>query len=463
MTAIDVSAIPRPRYRFPVLGDVLAIDFVRPVQGLTAEIHKAGDHIFEERLLNVSITAVADTALIDEVNNEAVWEKHNGRLIGKLRPLGGDGLFTAFNDEPNWQRAHNILSPAFVKSAMMRYHHAMVAAVGEFVDTWTSHAADGSWVDVSTFTNRLATEVIARAGLSHSFDSAGGARVLDAIARELRYANRRTDSIPFFDGTIGYKRKRQHLDDTAFIRGHIAELIAGRRRNPTDGADDLIDTMLHHADPDSGQQLDDDNVVNQVLTMLVAGSETSANTTAFALHFLATHPEVAGQARAEVDQIWPDSACPAPDFGDVAKMRYLRRVVDETLRLWPTAPGYFRQARRDTTLGGKYVFRQGDWVLVLLTAAHRSPAWGPDADEFNPDRFLPENLHSLPPHTYRPFGTGARACIGRQFALHEIVLTLATVLHQYDLAPDPDYELEVYEAVTLKPANLRLRVHKRRP
>ena len=177
MTAIDVSAIPRPRYRFPVLGDVLAIDFVRPVQGLTAEIHKAGDHIFEERLLNVSITAVADTALIDEVNNEAVWEKHNGRLIGKLRPLGGDGLFTAFNDEPNWQRAHNILSPAFVKSAMMRYHHAMVAAVGEFVDTWTSHAADGSWVDVSTFTNRLATEVIARAGLSHSFDSAGGARV----------------------------------------------------------------------------------------------------------------------------------------------------------------------------------------------------------------------------------------------------------------------------------------------
>jgi hypothetical protein len=95
VTALDVSAVPRPRYRFPVLGDVLAIDFARPVQGLTAEVQKAGGHILEERLFNVSLTAVADTALIGEVNNEAVWEKHSGRLIGKLRPLGGDGLFTA--------------------------------------------------------------------------------------------------------------------------------------------------------------------------------------------------------------------------------------------------------------------------------------------------------------------------------------------------------------------------------
>jgi cytochrome P450 len=99
----------------------------------------------------------------------------------------------------------------------------------------------------------------------------------------------------------------------------------------------------------------------------------------------------------------------------------MRRIVDETLRLWPVAPGYFRQAKTDTVIGDRYAISGGDWVFVLLLAAHRDPAWGPDADEFNPDRFLPENIRTLPPHIYKPFGTGARSCPGRQFALHEIV------------------------------------------
>lgn len=88
-------------------------------------------------------------------------------------------------------------------------------------------------------------------------------------------------------------------------------------------------------------------------------------------------------------------------------------------------------------------------------------AWGPDATEFNPDRFLPKNLRRLPPCTYRPCGTGPRACIGRQFALHEILLTLAAVLHQFDLAPSPDYRLAAAEAMTLKPLALQLRAHRR--
>ena len=195
---------------------------------------------------------------------------------------------------------------------------------------------------------------------------------------------------------------------------------------------------------------------------MAAGSETSANTISFALHYPSTNPDVAAKAQAEIDQRWPGSDFPNIEFDDIAKLRYLRRVVDETLRLWPVAPGYYRQARRDTTLGnGKYHFREGDWVAVVLLAAHRAPAWGSDADRFNPDRFLPENLRKLPPHTYKPFGTGPRACIGRQFALHEIVLTLAAILHQYDLESKPGYHLKIAETLTLKPADFQLRLHPR--
>ncbi|ORV66893.1 cytochrome P450 [Mycobacterium gastri] len=420
----------------------------------------------EERLFNFSIIALADTALIDEVNDETLWEKHTGRLLGKLRTLAGDGLFTAYNHEPNWQKAHNILVPAFARTAMTRYHDTMTATVRELVDAWNAASTDQSWIDIPTETNRLTIEIIGRAGLGHKFTKLTEPNdnpFIEAVQRQLRYANRRTDSIPFYDNVFGYKRKRQHEADKAYIRRWVTEVIESRRHNQTPAThNDILDIMQHSADPDTGEHLDTDNIINQIITLLVAGSETSANTIAFALHYLSTNTGIAAAARAEIDQRWPGRDFPDISFEDVAKLRYLLRVVDEALRLWPVAPAYFRQAKKDTALGnGKYPFRKGEWVVVMLTAAHRANVWGHDADEFIPDRFLPENLRKLPPHIYKPFGTGARACIGRQFALHEMLVTLAVILHQYDLQPKPGYQLQVRDAIAQRPEGLQLRLHRR--
>ena len=465
MTSAPATAtlIPHSQYRLPVLGDLLTIDFANPTQGLTTQLRKHGKGIIEQRLFKLKFIVISDTALIEDANDETLWEKHTERLASKLGPLGGDGLFTAHNHEPNWRKAHNILMPAFTKTAMARYHDTMTAAVRELIEPWNTTS---SWIDIPSETNRLTSEIIARAGMGHTFTKLSDPPdnpFADALHRQLHYAQRRTDAIPFYDDLVGYKRKRQSEKDIAYTRRTVADIIEARRRTPSRvPAGDILDIMLHNADPDSGEKLGDDNIINQILTFLVAGSETSANTIAFALHFLSTHPDVAEQARREIDQYWPGRDFPAIGYPDVAKLRYLRRIVDETLRLWPVAPGYLRQARQDTTVGnGKYRFRKGDWVAVLLTAAHRSDAWGPDANEFNPDRFLAENLRKLPPHTYKPFGTGPRACIGRQFALHEIVVALAAILHQYDLEPKPGYQLKVRDAVTLKPVGLQLRPHPR--
>ncbi|MFA5707547.1 cytochrome P450 [Mycolicibacterium sp.] len=449
--------------RIPVLGDILTIDFAKPTQGLTAQMRKLGGGIMEQRVFDVPVIVLADPALIDEVNDESTWEKHLGHSIRKLRPVAGDGLFTAYNHEPNWRKAHNILRPAFTKSAMLTYHDTMAATVRELLEAWTARPA---WIDIPAEANRLTIEIIARAGFGYSFsrlDGLGDNPFISAVLRELNYANRRSDAVPMYEKLFGQRLRRQHYADKAFIRGQVADIIEARRLNAAGPAgSDILDTMLHSADPDTGEKLDDNNMVNQLLTLLVAGSETTANTIAFALHYLATNPEIAKRARAEIDERWPDRTCPDIGFDDVAKLRYLRRVIDETLRLWPVAPGYFRQAKADTTIGnGAYTFEAGDWVFVLLVAAHRDPSWGPDAAEFNPDRFLSENLRKLGPRTYKPFGTGARACIGRQFALHESVLTLAMLLHQFDIEADPDYRLSVSETLTLKPEGLRLRFHPR--
>lgn len=469
MTLPTATPIPHPRFRLPVLGDLFTIDFASPVLGTTDKLCKSGDGILEQRIFALSAIALSDAALIDEVNDETRWQKHVGPLVDKLRLTLGDGLFTAYNDEPNWHKAHNILMPAFTKTAMKNYHDSMTATVRELIEAWNIHSAKQSWIDVPTQANRLTVEIIARAGLGHSFGNLSDPRenaFSAAIISELGYVRRamRVDPIPFYNKLFGKKRYLQHLADKEFIRRLVCDIVEARRGNPATGPrQDMLDIMLHSADPDTGEQLDSENVVNQILTMMAAGSETSANTISFALHYLSSNPDVAAKAQAEIDQRWPGSDFPNIEFDDIAKLRYLRRVVDETLRLWPVAPGYYRQARCDTTIGnGKYSFRQGDWVAVVLLAAHRSSAWGSDADEFNPDRFLPENLRKLPPYIYKPFGTGPRACIGRQFALHEIVLTLAATLHQYDLESKPGYHLEIAETLTLKPADFQLRLHPRR-
>ena len=158
-----------------------------------------------------------------------------------------------------------------------------------------------------------------------------------------------------------------------------------------------------------------------------------------------------------------------PTFEQVPKLRYLRRVVDETLRLWPTAPGFARSPRETTTIGadgsagvpGGLRMTPEDRVLVFIPLLHRDPQVWPDPERFDPDRFLPEHIRARPAHAYKPFGTGERACIGRQFALHESVIVLAKLLHRFDLTPEPGYELTITERLTLMPVGFRVGLTRR--
>ncbi|WP_024806111.1 cytochrome P450 [Nocardia sp. BMG51109] len=461
-TAARPEPLPRPPYRLPLLGDVLTTDFDKPCQRLARQARTLGP-VFEQKLFGYPAVVVTGTQAVAEVNNEAVWEKHVGHVLTKLRPLAGDGLFTAFNREPNWAKAHNILAPAFGKAAMTTYHDTITGTVRRLADVWA--AQESTWIDVPAAANALTFEIMSRAGFSHSFGALTGPDaepLVAAMVRELAYANRRTDVLPRFERVFRRGARRRHQQDLAHAHEVVDALIDARREQPRRERRDMLDRMLDDVDPDTGERLDTTNIRHQILTLMVAGSETSANTIAFALHYLATHPRIADQVRTELDERWPAPDFPDIGYDDVGRLRALRRVVDETLRLWPTGPGYFRRAKQDTTLcDGRYRFREKDWVLVLLLAAHRDPAWGPDADEFNPDRFLPDTRRTLAPHIYKPFGTGPRACIGRQFAHHEIAVTLAVLLHRFDLEPDPAYRLDVRESLTLKPSGLRLRLHPR--
>lgn len=459
------TTLPHPPHRLPVLGDVLTADPARPTQHLAEQVPELGP-IFDTQIFRHHLTVVSGTDLYADLCDEKRFGKHVGFSIDFAREVVADALFSAYTTEPNWSRAHNILQPAFSLSAMKNYHATMVATTRELIAYWDERARSGP-VDVHTDTSKLTLQTIGRIGFGHdfrSFESSEPDPYATAVTGVFAYMGRSGYRIPvhWLDHLVHRRTIARVEADLAYTRGVVDDVIRARRTHP-EGApdDDLLALMLTTADPESGRFLSDENIRNQVITFLNAGHETTSGTLSFALHLLATHPDVADLARAEIESLWPAGTDPDPAFADIHKLKYVRRVVDETLRLWPIAPGFLREPLRDTLLGGRYPVRAGQPMVALTLAVHRDPVWGPDPLAFDPDRFLPERARTRPPGIYKPFGTGLRQCIGRQLALHESVLALALILHRYDLEPDPGYELEVAEEFTLKPVNLRLGLRRR--
>lgn len=442
--------LPHPGRRLPLIGDVLSFDADTPSQS-AMKLAQLGP-VFEFRFLGARYVVAAGSDVVAELNDESRFCKHVGPDIEALRLLGGDGLFTAYNDEPNWQKAHDVLMPAFSQQAMRQYHAIMFDVADELTTRWDERET----VDVSADATRATLETIGRCAAGHpfgAFDSEDPNPFVEHMVAGLKGSDRvgvlRQTFLPRW---FARRAERRVLVHAAAMHRIADEIVAERLREGPGRHDDLLELMLQ-------SDLEPANIRYQLINFLVAGHETTSGALSFALYFLARHPEIADRARAEIAEVWGEQQ--RPDFELIAKLRYVRRVFDEALRLHPTVPGYYRAARDDTLLAGVHPMRKGDWVLALTMTLHRDPRWGDDPDAFDPDRFAPENVKARPAGLYKPFGTGPRSCIGRQFALHEAVLLLAVLLRRYELIPDPDYELQVAERLTLMPKDFHLTLRRR--
>ncbi|NRQ51703.1 cytochrome P450 [Aeromicrobium stalagmiti] len=458
-----------PPGRRPIVGDVLGADPGAPLQSTMRRAADLGP-IFELKIFDQKFVFVSGAELAAELADEARFEKALSPALVALREFAGEGLFTAYNDDTNWALAHDLLRPAFTRDAMRRYHPVMLSAAQELFDVWDARTTP---VDVSADMTRLTMETISRTAFSQDFGSFTRDEphpFIPAMIAALKAGQRKgtLDSMPG-SALMAKRIDKRNAHHQAYVDGLLDDIIAARRA--ADAADvqpdvesDLLGIMLHTPHPETGERLDDLNIRHQILTFLVAGHETTSGALSFALYYLTRDPEALAEAQAEVDRILGPDRDAEPTFEQVAKFRYLRRVLDEGLRLWPTAPAFTRSPRETTTLSTGHVMRPQDWAIVVLPMVHRDPAvWGDDADTFDPDRFLPDRSRGRAPHTYKPFGTGERSCIGRQFALHEAILVLARMLHRYDLEHDPAYDLAIAERLTLMPVGFELALTPRTP
>ncbi|MFF9019633.1 bifunctional cytochrome P450/NADPH--P450 reductase [Streptomyces eurythermus] len=426
-----------------------------PIQQVMELMREHGP-VLVRRLHGRDALFVADAHLVADLADEERFAKHVGPALENVREFAADGLFTAYNDEPNWAKAHDILMPAFALGSMRTYHPVMLKVARRLIDSWDRAARDGRPVDVPDDMTRMTLDTIGLAGFDYDFGSFERAEphpFVESMVRCLEWSMTRLARTPDGDHTAADAAFRADADYLARV---VDDVIAARTGTDQSGAQDLLGLMLSAPHPADGTTLDPANIRNQVITFLIAGHETTSGAMSFALYYLAKHPAVLRLVQREADALWGSAPDPEPTYDDIGRLTYTRQVLNEALRLWPTAAAFSRHAREDTLLGGRLPLRAGQAVTVLAPMLHRQTVWGDNPELFDPERFTPEAEAARPVHAYKPFGTGERACIGRQFALHEATMLLALLVHRYRLHDHTGYRLTVKETLTLKPEGFTL-------
>ncbi|MFT6518066.1 MAG: cytochrome P450/NADPH-cytochrome P450 reductase [Candidatus Azotimanducaceae bacterium] len=458
-----MSEIPEPKGKLPGIGHSHLIDAAAPVQSLLRLSKDLGE-IFRLQLPGGKLLVVSSQRLVDELCDESRFDKKVSGPLYNIRDIALDGLFTANTREPNWQKAHNILLPAFSMGSMSNYFPMMLEIAEQMMARWSQLNANDE-IDVPADMVRLTLDTIGLCGFDYRFNSFSRDEphpFIESMLVALQEAIDRAVALPFVHAMNIGRRQRyeKHIENLkTIVDAVIAERKAG---GGAADAKDLLSLMLTGADPATGEKLSDENIRYQIITFLIAGHETTSGLLSFALQYLIKHPAVLKRAYAEVDEVLGDDLDTSPTLSQVGRLPYIRQVLNEALRLYPTAPAFTVMPLEDTTLAGVYPLKRGQPILILIGGLHRDKkAWGDNPELFDPDRFEPGVAALRLPNAFKPFGNGQRACIGSQFALQESVLALGMALQRFKFVDHTNYQLEVKEALTLKPNDFRLRLKKR--
>jgi len=360
-------------------------------------------------------------------------------------PFVGRGLLTS--EGPQHARQRKLVAPAF----QPRHITAYAAAMAAHGDRWQAARVDGEVIDMHRAMMGLALAVVSNVllGADVSADSAAIGDAMDTGVRWFQQASTRLLTLPLVVPTPRNRRTRAAL---AVVKRTVRRIIAEHRAG--DGAergarDDLL-TLLLAARDEAGKPMGNKQLLDEVLTIFLAGHETTALALTWAFYLLATHPEVEARLHAEVDAVLGDRV---PGVADLARLPYTLQVLKETLRLYPPSSAILRVALRDTMLGPGYSIRKRTSVVLSQYALHRRADTFPEPERFDPERFTPERERALPRYAYLPFGAGPRVCIGSHFALLEGHLLLATIARGARFAlREPEVEVRPELALTLRPS-----------
>lgn len=439
---------PGPVARFP--GQLLYIIGRNPLRFISMLAHGQGD-VSAVRIGTQRIYFVKHPDHIRDVlvTNQRIFHKSRG--LERAKMLLGEGLLTSEGDFHLRQR--RLAQPAFHRQRVAAYADTMSTLAARRAERWHS----GEVRDIASEMSALTLAVVGKT-LFDADVEAEAPEIGEALTAALEMFNLAV--LPFseileifpFGPARRFRRARSRLDAT------IYRLIAERRARPEDRGDLLSMLLLARDEEGDRGSMSDRQLRDEAMTIFLAGHETTANALTWTWYLLSQHSEVEAQLHAEVDALGKDILT----ADDLERLPYTRKVIAESMRLYPPAWALGRRATEDYAVGG-YDVPRGSVVLMSQYVTHRDARFHPDPERFDPERWAPEAIASRPRFSYFPFGAGTRVCIGEQFAWMEAILILATLARGWRLRLVPEQRIAVHPLITLRPKyGMRMRLEARR-
>ncbi|MET9760081.1 cytochrome P450 [Streptomyces sp. NPDC006372] len=439
--------IPRAAGSFPLLGH--AIQLMRDNLGFIASLREDYGPLVEITLQPGTRTIVVqDPDLIRTMLVDLAPTLDKGRFFEKMGHILGDSVVTAAGQEHVRKRRQ--LQPAFARSEIARYVDIMRNEVTAATDTWQP----GQSLDVREAMVKLSLDMLAKTVFSDSLDEETFRRLRHDLSVVMTGVGARI-MLPDWAERVPLPFNRRFNESRDAVRATIHQAVDDLQATGHDTGD-MLSLLLRATDPDTGEPLTTDQICSEILTLAVAGTETTASVLSWILYELARHPDIEARVLDELHEVLGERPI---DFADVTQLPYLRRVVTEATRLHHTG---WLVTRRTTT-----EIRLGEWTLPAGTelaycqhALHRDPTLFPNPLAFDPDRWL-DSAQPSPTGAFLPFGAGKHKCIGDHFALTELITAIATIVRRVRFGLSAGLTVRPVARATVRPRTLVMTVQPR--
>ena len=443
-----LSLPPGPKGDF-LLGS--AREFARDWPGHMERCAREFGDICYYRFLHVPICQITHPDQIEQVLVRQSANFHKSRDYGALKFILGNGLLT--NEGASWQEQRQLIQPAFRHENILAYGEIMADSTARHLARWE----DGEARDLHQEMAELTLDIV-----SKSLFGTNAAHLAHEVGEEIAAVMERFQAMAalsfLLPANFPIPKTPRVLRSKKKLDGVVLSMIRDRRKNKTTG-EDLLQRLLDAQD-EAGRQMSDEQLKDEVMTLFLAGHETTANALTWTWYLLAQHPQAEQALGREIDRVL---AGHAPTLGDLPRLPYTEMVVKDSRRVFPPAWGFGRLALEEFELDG-YRIPAGTNIFITQWLTHRDSRFFPDPLRFDPERWRedPVRKGKIPRFAYFPFGGGPRVCIGAGFAMLEAALLLATIAQRYRFTLAPNAKVTPLFSVTLRPkCGLPMVLHRR--
>lgn len=405
-------------------------------------IEKYGDIISisvpTKRVAMVSTPEFAKYILLDNGPNYTKSLAYN-----LLKVLLGQGLVTSEGDF--WKRQRRLIQPAFHRKKLEEITAMMVSRAEQAAVKFETYAADGRYFDVMPEMTALTLDIISKAMFSSGVEEKA-----DLVGRQIGLLNGYTIEklnnpirLPFLPTPFNIKERKA----VNILNGVVYDIINARRKEGV-SKNDLLGMLLDARDEENGESMSDQQVRDEVMTIFVAGNETSSMALSWNLYLLSQNPEAEKKMLEEIDA----RAGAELNFHTMTEYVYVKQVIEESMRMFPPVWSVGRRTINEDEIGGYRIMRNTN-VLIPVIHFHRSPKYWVEPQLFRPERFAPERRSSIDRYVYFPFGGGPRICIGNNFAVLEMQIILVALYRRFRFRLLDNFKVIPEPLVTLRPKN----------